>query len=184
MSLCFSNCPPWMMQMAVTNHGIKPVINHRCLSRSIIHRRSQHHVGRHSGVSSRRFAVFAATEGSTKSNKSDEQIPSWARPDSDEPPPWARDEGNKATSQSSVKIPFFVYLLASVITAIAAIGSVFEYVNQKPVFGVLQSDSVFYAPLLGFFAFTGIPTSAVLWFKSVEAANKESEEQDKRDGYL
>lgn len=39
------------------------------------------------------------------------------------------------------------------------IGSIFEYVNQKPVFGVLNSDSVFYAPLLGFFAFTGLPTS-------------------------
>lgn len=39
------------------------------------------------------------------------------------------------------------------------IGSIFEYVNQNPVFGVLNSDSIFYAPLLGFFAITGIPTS-------------------------
>jgi hypothetical protein len=39
------------------------------------------------------------------------------------------------------------------------IGSVFEYVNQRPVFGILNSDSIFYAPLLGFFAFTGIPVS-------------------------
>ena len=39
------------------------------------------------------------------------------------------------------------------------IGSVFEYVNQKPVFGIINSDSIFYAPLLGFFAFTGIPTA-------------------------
>lgn len=94
------------------------------------------------------------------------------------------------------------------------IGSVFEYVNQNPVFGILKSDSIFYAPLLGFFAFTGIPTSvriymcfplrfvelenfsvnfplynfvslqAFLWFKSVQVANKEAEEQDRRDGYL
>lgn len=92
------------------------------------------------------------------------------------------------------------------------IGSVFEYVNQRPAFGVLNSDSVFYAPLLGFFAFTGIPTSvsleftliivslhqitmfadrifflqiqAFLWFKSVQIANKEAEEQDRRDGYF
>lgn len=42
---------------------------------------------------------------------------------------------------------------------LAQIGSVFEYVNQKPVFGVLGSDSVFYAPVLGFFVFTGIPTA-------------------------
>ncbi|KAF5932201.1 hypothetical protein HYC85_028372 [Camellia sinensis] len=32
------------------------------------------------------------------------------------------------------------------------IASVFEYLNQKPVFGILSSDSVFYAPLLEFFA--------------------------------
>ncbi|KAK6933926.1 hypothetical protein RJ641_036820, partial [Dillenia turbinata] len=54
------------------------------------------------------------------------------------------------TSSSSLPGPFYVYLLASAITAIAAIGSVFEYVNQRPVFGVLKSDSIFYAPLLGF----------------------------------
>ncbi|XVF06946.1 hypothetical protein REPUB_Repub06bG0095100 [Reevesia pubescens] len=133
---------------------------------------------------SRRFGVFAATEGSAKSSKSEETVPSWAKPDSDEPPPWARDEGKQYTAQQSFEIPFYVYLLASAITAIAAIGSIFEYVNQRPVFGVLNSDSVFYVPLLGFFAFTGIPTSAFLWFKSVQAANKEAEEQDKRDGYM
>lgn len=42
---------------------------------------------------------------------------------------------------------------------ILQVGSIFEYVNQRPVFGVLGSDSVFYAPILGFFAFTGIPSS-------------------------
>ncbi|KAK8651471.1 hypothetical protein V6N13_141072 [Hibiscus sabdariffa] len=136
---------------------------------------------------SRRFLVFNATEGSADSSKSEESIPSWARPDSDEPPPWAQDEGAKGSSstpQQSFEVPFFVYLLASAITAIAAIGSIFEYINQRPVFGVLNSDSIFYAPLLGFFAFTGIPTSAFLWFKSVQVANKEAEEQDRRDGFL
>ena len=39
------------------------------------------------------------------------------------------------------------------------IGSVFEYVSQKPVFGVLNSDNIFYAPVLGFFVFTGIPSA-------------------------
>lgn len=29
-----------------------------------------------------------------------------------------------------------------------------------------------------------VQTQAFLWFKSVEAANKEAEEQDRRDGYL
>ncbi|XP_061338106.1 uncharacterized protein LOC133284973 [Gastrolobium bilobum] len=130
------------------------------------------------------FAVVAVTQGSADSNKSEETIPSWAKPDSDEPPPWARDEPNNNASQQGFQIPFFVYLLASAITAIAAIGSIFEYVNQRPVFGVLSTDSVFYAPLLGFFAFTGIPSSAFLWFKSVQAANKEAEDQDRKDGYL
>ncbi|KAE9621926.1 hypothetical protein Lal_00032834 [Lupinus albus] len=136
------------------------------------------------------LVVVAVTQGSAESSKSsDEKIPSWAKPDSNEPPPWAKDETNKNSDNNNnnniggFQIPFYVYLLASAITAIAAIGSIFEYVNQKPVFGVLSSDSVFYAPLLGFFAFTGIPSSAFLWFKSVQTANKEAEEQDRRDGY-
>ncbi|KAL3838803.1 hypothetical protein ACJIZ3_023394 [Penstemon smallii] len=124
------------------------------------------------------MAVKEEEEGSDENTP----VPSWAKPDSDELPPWARQEAQKDSSNS--EIPFFVYLLASAITAIAAIGSVFEYVNQKPVFGVLDSDSVFYAPVLGFFAFTGIPSSAYLWFKSVQVANKEAEEQDRKDGYL
>ncbi|GAA0150068.1 hypothetical protein LIER_09090 [Lithospermum erythrorhizon] len=131
--------------------------------------------------------VHAVTEGSAKKKIKDDDedgdtsVPSWAKPNSDEPPPWATNQTQKESSD--FEVPFFVYLLASAITAIAAIGSVFEYVNQKPVFGVLNSDSIFYAPVLGFFAFTGIPTAAFLWFKSVEVANKEAEEQDKRDGY-
>ncbi|WOL15689.1 hypothetical protein Cni_G24470 [Canna indica] len=176
-SLCSYNHLPWMMQTAIRNTRISPSIQQRlCLSH--IRRRIRQH------SSSRRFIVLAATEGSAKSSKSEEQIPSWAKPDSNEPPPWARDEGSGSTSQSTFEIPFYAYLLASAITAIAAIGSIFEYVNQNPVFGVLKSDSVFYAPLLGFFAFTGIPFSAFLWFKSVQAANKEAEEQDRRDGFL
>lgn len=140
----------------------------------------------------RRLRVAAATEGSAKnSSKSkegddgkgeDASVPSWARPGSDEPPPWARKEAQRETS--GYEVPFYVYLLASAVTAIAAVGSIFEYANQKPVFGVLSSDSVFYVPVLGFFAFTGIPSSAFLWYKSVQAANKEAEEQDRRDGYL
>ncbi|KAH7543894.1 hypothetical protein ACOSP7_031213 [Xanthoceras sorbifolium] len=130
-----------------------------------------------------RFSVYAATEGSAKSSESEETIPSWAKPDSDKPPPWASGEG-KDTSQKSFEFPFFVYLLASAVIAIAAIGSMFEYANQNPVFGIVKSDSIFYAPLLGFFVFTGFPTSAFLWFKSVQVANKEAEEQNKRDGYM
>lgn len=132
---------------------------------------------------SRRLVVRSASEGSAKSSRSDEKIPSWARPDSDEPPPWAQDTASGG-SLSTFEIPFYAYLLASAVTAIAAIGSVFEYVNQNPIFGVINADSVLYAPVLGFFAFTGIPTSAFLWYKSVQVANKEAEEQDRRDGYM
>ncbi|WCJ32874.1 hypothetical protein M5689_014271 [Euphorbia peplus] len=130
-----------------------------------------------------KFIIFAATEGSAKSSKPEENIPSWASPDSEEPPPWARDE-TPASADQPIEIPFYVYLLSSAIIAIAAIGSVFEYVNEKPVFGILNSDSIFYAPVLGFFAFTGIPLSGYLWFKSVQVANKEAEEQDRKDGFL
>lgn len=55
------------------------------------------------------------------------------------------------------------------------IGSVFEYVNQKPVFGVLGSDSIFYAPVLGFFAVTGIPSSVTLFAAHVFSHLYESE---------
>ncbi|PON85392.1 Transmembrane protein [Trema orientale] len=131
-----------------------------------------------------KLTVYAVTKGSAESSKSEETVPSWAKPDSEEPPPWAQGEGKKDASPNGFEVPFFVYLLASAVTAIAAIGSIFEYVNQRPVFGVVNPDSIFYVPLLGFFAFTGIPTSAFLWFKSVQVANKEAEEQDRRDGYL
>lgn len=131
----------------------------------------------------RRLRVSALTEGSAKKDgeDNDPSVPSWAKPGSDESPPWARDEVQQ--DSSSFEVPYFVYLLASTVTAIAAIGSVFEYANQRPAFGVVNSDNVFYAPLLGFFAFTGIPTSAFLWFKAVQVANKEAEDQDRRDGY-
>lgn len=134
----------------------------------------------------RNLQVVAATEGSAKSEPSDPKIPSWAKPDSDELPPWARKEGKGQSAdpaEQAFQIPFYVYLLSSAIVAIAAVGSMFEYVNQKPVFGLLNPDSVFYAPVLGFFAFSGIPTSVFLWFKSIETANKAAEEQDRKDGY-
>ena len=50
-------------------------------------------------------------------------MPTWARPGSDEPPPWARAESGQSESGQSFQIPFYVYLLASAITAIAAVRS-------------------------------------------------------------
>ena len=67
------------------------------------------------------FTVYAVTKGSAESSKSEEKMPSWAKPDSDEPPPWAREDGKKENPESGFEVPFFVYLLASAITAIAAV---------------------------------------------------------------
>lgn len=157
-------------------------VGHKILDQTRANINQSHYSSQNKRLS-HRFSVSAVSKGSAKSSQSDEKIPSWARPESEEPPPWAQGEGKKDDSQQGFEVPFYVYLLASTVTAIAAIGSVFEYVNEKPVFGVLNSDSIFYAPVLGFFVFTGIPTSAFLWFRSVQVANKEAEEQDKRDGY-
>ncbi|XP_057969221.1 uncharacterized protein LOC131158395 [Malania oleifera] len=164
--------------------SLLPSFEHKTHDQPITLKRKQSYHGWRIKWLSHRSFVFAVTKGSSKSSDSEETIPQWARPDSEAPPPWAQDEDKEKPLQQSFAIPFYVYLLASAVTAIAAIGSIFEYINQRPVFGILSSDSIFYAPLLGFFAFTGIPTSAFLWFKSVQAANKEAEEQDERDGYL
>lgn len=68
-----------------------------------------------------RLSVVAVTEGSAKkSEQEDQPIPSWAKPDSEEPPPWARNEAQQQAS-STLELPFYVYLLASAITAIAAV---------------------------------------------------------------
>ena len=39
------------------------------------------------------------------------------------------------------------------------IGSIFEYVNKNPIFGVLPPSNPLYAPILGLFALTGLPTA-------------------------
>lgn len=40
-----------------------------------------------------------------------------------------------------------------------------------------------YAPILGFFAVTGLPTAGFLFYKSVQTANAEADRMDKLDGY-
>jgi hypothetical protein len=98
----------------------KPLVRkHRC------------HYGRRS-----RLVVLAITKGSAKSGKSDEKIPSWARPDSDEPPPWARD-GVKGSSEPTVQIPYVAYLLASAVTSIAAVNFIFFFQLKLIPFAVL-----------------------------------------------
>lgn len=87
---------------------------------------------------------MAVKEGSAKNTskegggEEDPSVPSWAKPGSEEPPPWARNESQKESS--SFEVPFFVYLLASAITAIAAVSlflepilSVFDEFREKIV---------------------------------------------------
>ncbi|KAJ7101815.1 hypothetical protein O6H91_Y577800 [Diphasiastrum complanatum] len=135
------------------------------------------------------FSVPRATpkESSSKleSENETENLPDWAKPDSDVPPPWARDKSLSSSGEQQLfEPPFFVYLIGSSLVAIAAVGSIFEFFNKRAVFGIIQPDSPFYTPILGFFAVTGLPTSAFLWYKSIQLANKLSEEQDKEDGFL
>ena len=39
------------------------------------------------------------------------------------------------------------------------VGSIFEYFNQNPLFGVVQPDNPVWAPILGVFVITGFPTA-------------------------
>ena len=39
------------------------------------------------------------------------------------------------------------------------VGSIFELLNQNPIFGVVGPDSPLYTPILGLFSVTGLPTA-------------------------
>lgn len=103
----------------------------------------------------------------------------------DDEPVWVRRERERElmAKEGSKDLPFGVYLLFSAIVAIAAIGSIFEYANKNPIFDVIYPDSPFYAPILGVFAITGVPTAGYLFYKAVSSANAEAERMDKLDGY-
>ncbi|KAL4859584.1 hypothetical protein ACK3TF_000673 [Chlorella vulgaris] len=101
-------------------------------------------------------------------------------------PVWVRRERERQLQKQEGgmrDLPFGAYLLFSSFTAIAAVGSIFEYVNKNAIFDVIQPDSPLYAPILGFFAVTGLPTSGLLFYRAVQSANKEAERMDKLDGY-
>lgn len=104
-------------------------------------------------------------------------------PTTEEEPIWVRREREREiVAKEGKDLPFGLYLLLSSFVAIAAIGSVFEYVNKNPVFDVIQPDNPLWAPILGLFAITGLPTSGYLFYKAVTSANKEAERMDKLDG--
>lgn len=100
-------------------------IGHGILNQQTGNRNQKHH-NHGEKQFSRKFCVYAVTEGSAKSSsKSEEKIPSWAKPESNEPPPWAQNEGKEDALQNKLDFPFFVYLLASAVTAIAAVSPSF-----------------------------------------------------------
>lgn len=103
----------------------------------------------------------------------------------EEEPVWVRRERERElmAKEGPKDLPFGVYLLFSAIVAIAAIGSIFEYANKNPIFDAIYPDSPFYAPILGVFAITGVPTAGYLFYKAVSSANAEAERMDKLDGY-
>lgn len=98
--------------------------NHRCYEQNKV---------------SHRFTVYAVTKGSAESSKSEETMPSWAKPDSDEPPPWAQNEGKKDASESGFEVPFFVYLLASAVTAIAAVRLLSQLLHRISFLEIFRS---------------------------------------------
>ncbi|GMH39430.1 hypothetical protein BSKO_07328 [Bryopsis sp. KO-2023] len=105
-----------------------------------------------------------------------------AADDDEEDPIWVKREKMKEVQkESGTDLPFFVYLLAAGVVAIAAVGSVFEYFEKNAVFGVIQPDSPFWLPILAFFSLTGLPVSGLLFFKAVESANKAAEQMDEVD---
>lgn len=101
----------------------------------------------------------------------------------DELPPWARKEEERKLRGANIELPFGVFLLTSAVVAIAATGSWFEIANKNAVFGVLQPDNPLWAIILGFFGVTGYPTAGFLFWKGIQAANKEFERADEIDGY-
>lgn len=60
-------------------------------------------------------------------------------------------------------LPWGLYLLFSCFTGIAAVGSIFEFIDRNPVFGVIEPDSPLWAPILLTFAVTGIPMAGGRW---------------------
>jgi hypothetical protein len=100
---------------------------------------------------------------------------------------WVRRERERALDKAEGggggDLPFGLYLLFSAMVAIAAVGSIFEYTAKNPIFDVIEADSPLYAPILGFFAISGLPMAAFLFYKAVSSANKASERMDKLDGY-
>lgn len=133
----------------------------------------------------RRAVVLQAQDQEQSTGSSSTQQQPGPPPSEEELPIWVRREKERELQASGkAELPWPLYLVFSVLVAIASVGSVFEYVDKNAVFGVIPPESPLWAPVLGLFAFTGIPTAGFLFFKGVNAANEAAERQDKMDGYI
>ncbi len=118
-----------------------------------------------------------------RAESGEENAASTAANTSEDEPVWVKREKQRELEAQSKDLPFGLYLLFSCFVTIAAVGSIFEWSAQNPIFGVIEPDSALYTPILGLFAVTGIPTAGILFFKGVAAANAEAERMDAQDGY-
>jgi hypothetical protein len=79
------------------------------------------HLRRFAGPCGRRRPTVLTAAGKPP-GEAEEQVPAWAKPGADEPPPWER-KGGAVQGQEAGQVPFYTYLLASAVTAIAAVRS-------------------------------------------------------------
>ncbi|KAJ9518890.1 hypothetical protein QJQ45_026252 [Haematococcus lacustris] len=113
-------------------------------------------------------------------------------PSAEELPPWVRREKERElqvgrpsrAAQTSNKLPWQAGLLGSVLVAIAATGSIYEYQSHNAIFGVLQPDNPLWAPILLVMSVSGYPVAGLLFKAGVDGFNEAAEMQDKLDGYI
>ncbi|KAI8466053.1 MAG: hypothetical protein J3K34DRAFT_524816 [Monoraphidium minutum] len=129
----------------------------------------------------RSLLVRAEQEPSTSSKAEQGAAP---QAPGEEMPAWVRAEKEREAAAGKKGLPWPLYLVFSCLVAIASVGSFFEYADRNPIFGVVQPDSPLWAPILGLFAITGLPTAGFLFFKGVTAANEAADTQDRIDGYI
>jgi hypothetical protein len=128
--------------------------------------------------------AFARGRGVVAAAAEEESAPSTAtEEDLEDMPPWERRELEKKAAMEKGGLPWPAYLGLAAIVAIASVGSCFELTYGNPIFGVVQSDSFMYKPILYWLIFTGFPLAAFLWSKGIAGANEAAELQDKLDGY-
>eukprot|EP00955_Chlamydomonas_euryale_P107616 365783-Chlamydomonas_euryale.AAC.27 len=77
-------------------------------------------------------------------------------------PIWVRREREREAAKKDQGVPWALYLVASVLIAIAAVGCIFEYTDRNAFFGLIQPDSPLWAPVLITLAVTGFPSAGAI----------------------